>query len=95
MIYFLDESGSSWADRALDALDYNNNPGRLQEAIRSVFRLATSRICIPGTEVVAFPLFEVLDGRDTSDYVSRVEPSPSGGRKMARALLDVLVRIGG
>merc|ERR1711972_1117211 len=91
MIYFLDENGSSWADQALAALDYDANPARLQEAIRAVFRLATRRIRIRGTEVVAFPLFEVLDGKNTADYVSRVEPSPSGGKKMAEALVEVVV----
>merc|ERR1712194_557965 len=91
MIYFLDEQGTSWADRTLDALDYNENPGRLQEAIRVVFRLATQRISIPGTEVIAFPLFDVLDGKDSTDYVSRVEPSPSGGEKMAKALMTTLL----
>jgi len=91
MIYFLDETGSSWADQALSALDYDNNPGRLQEAIRVVFRLATQRIRIRGTEVVAFPLFNILDGRSTEDYVSRVEPSPSGGKKIATALMDAIL----
>lgn len=91
MIYFLDEQGHSWADRALALLDYNRNPERLQEAIRAVFRLATKRIRIPGTEVVAFPLFDVLDGKTTSDYVSRVEPSVTGGEKMARALMSVIL----
>jgi len=91
MIYFLDETGSSWADQALRALDYDNNPGRLQEAIRVVFRLATQRIRIRGTEVVAFPLFNILDGRSTEDYVSRVEPSPSGGKKIATALMDAIL----
>jgi len=91
MIYFLDEQGHSWADRALALLDYNQNPERLQEAIRAVFRLATKKIRIPGTEVVAFPLFDVLDGKTTSDYVSRVEPSVTGGEKMARALMSVIL----
>merc|ERR1712006_27283 len=55
MIYFLDEkSTGSWADGALTCMCYNCNPGKLQAAIRAVFRLATSRIRIPGTEVVAF-----------------------------------------
>merc|ERR1712232_94 len=63
MIYFLSETGSSWADRALSALGYDDDPSRLQDAIRAVFRLATSRIRIRGTEVVAFPLFEVLNGK--------------------------------
>ena len=52
---------------------------------------ATSRIAIEGTEVVPFPLFRVLDGKTSSDYCQRVEPSPQGGRKMARALLNAVV----
>mmetsp|Transcript_75178 Transcript_75178/g.220389 ORF Transcript_75178/g.220389 Transcript_75178/m.220389 type:complete len:360 (-) Transcript_75178:186-1265(-) len=88
-IYFLDENGTSWADAALSALDYQRNPARLQEAIRLIFRTATQRIRISGTQVVAFPLFEVLTGKDSTDYVSRVEPSPSGGKKMAEALMHV------
>jgi len=91
MIYFLDESGSSWADQALSALEYDSSPAKLQEAIRAVFRLATRRIRIRGTTVVAFPLFNILDGKHTEDYVSRVEPSPSGGKKMASALMDVIL----
>jgi len=91
MIYFLDEQGSGWADWALSALGYNKDPARLQEAIRAVFRLATQRIRIEGTTVVAFPLFEVLDGKTTSDYVSRVEPSSQGGKKIAQALMKVLL----
>lgn len=87
MIYFLDEEGSSWADAALASLGYDRDPARLQAAIRAIFRLATKRIRIRGTDVVAFPLFEVLDGRSTTDYVSRVEPSASGGKKMAQALM--------
>ena len=34
---------------------------------------------------------EVLDGTETADYVQRVEPSPQGGAKMARALMDVVI----
>ena len=31
-----------------------------------------------------------IDGKDTADYVQRVEPSVQGGRKIARAFLDEL-----
>ena len=65
-------------------------PSRLQSAIKKVFMLATKRIKIEGVEVVPFPLFEVLDGTDTRDYVQRVEPSVVGGRKMAKALMDAI-----
>ena len=59
-------------------------------AIRQVFHLATRRIRIPGVEVVPVPLFEVLDGQESADYVQRVEPSPRGGQKMAAALMDAI-----
>merc|ERR1712086_250566 len=93
MIYFLDEQVTgSWADCALGCLQYNTCPGRLQAGIRAAFELATKQITIPGTEVVAFPLFEVLDGKNTTDYCQRVEPSPGGGSKMATAIMDELFR---
>ena len=69
---------------------YDCAPWRLQSAIRQVFHLATRRIRIPGVEVVPVPLFEVLDGRESRDYVQRVEPSPRGGKKMAVALMDAI-----
>merc|ERR1712146_205318 len=92
MIYYLDEKNTgSWADGALYCMCYDCNPGKLQSMIRKVFELATSEIDIPGTEVVAFPLFEVLDGKTSSDYLQRAEPSPSGSAKMANALMDVIL----
>lgn len=92
MIYYPDETGlGSWADASLRLLRYNSSPRRLQAAIRAVFELATRRIRIPGTEVVPVALFDVLDSRDTRDYVQRVEPSPKGGEKMAAAFIDLLV----
>lgn len=91
MIYYLDEKATgSWADGMLGCMCYNAFPYRLQSAIRAMFRLATKRIRISGTEVVAFPLFEVLDGKTSSDYLQRVEPSPKGGRKMAVAIMDAI-----
>ena len=96
MIYHLDVQGrGSWADCFLSAMCYNVAPWRLQTAIRKVYELGTQRIRIPGVEVVAFPLFEVLDGSDRRDYVQRVEPSVRGGGKIAHALMDALFGAGG
>ena len=88
MIYYLDERpGTSWADGALSLLGYNRDPKKLQMLIRKTYELATSRIRIPGVEVVPVPLFEALDGTRTEDYVARVEPSAGGGRRMAELIL--------
>lgn len=49
-----------------------------------------SSIKVAGTEVIPIPLFRSLDGTRSGDYVARVEPSASGGRKMAELLLDAI-----
>lgn len=92
MIYFPDECATGgWADGSLSLLRYDDEPEKLQTLIKTVFQLATSRICLPGTEVVPVPLFEALDGKTSSDYVARVEPSATGGAKMAAMLMDALL----
>lgn len=93
MIYFLDEEATgSWADGALSCMCYDRNPSKLQSAIRTVYRLATRRMRIQVTEVVPVPLFEALNGKTSSDYVQRVEPSPSGGQKLAALIMDHVLR---
>lgn len=92
MIYFPDESQpGSWADVALCCLGYNSKPKQLQATIAKIFEKATCEIKISGCEVIPVPMFEVLDGKTTSDYIQRVEPSVSGGRKIAQ---DALHRLG-
>ena len=56
------------------------------------FVMSRRKISIQGSEVIPLPLFNVLDGKNTSDYVARVEPSSQGGRKMAEFLLDTMDR---
>ncbi len=55
-----------------------------------LFRYATAEIKVDGVEIVPVELKEALDGKDTADYVSRVEPSAQGGEKMARLILRKL-----
>jgi hypothetical protein len=89
-IYYPDENrmAPSWAGAALSALGYNSSPDKLQRLIRLVHERATSRIRVEGVRaVIPVPLFRVLDGQNTADYVARVEPSPMGGRKMAEYVL--------
>eukprot|EP00411_Alexandrium_monilatum_P082791 CAMPEP_0175630398 /NCGR_PEP_ID=MMETSP0096-20121207/72989_1 /TAXON_ID=311494 /ORGANISM="Alexandrium monilatum, Strain CCMP3105" /LENGTH=342 /DNA_ID=CAMNT_0016935815 /DNA_START=22 /DNA_END=1053 /DNA_ORIENTATION=- len=88
MLYYLDESPDQrgFADTTLRNLGYNDNPAFLQGIIRAVYEAAVTQISLEGTKVIPLPLFEVLDGKDTRDYLARVEPSVAGGEKMARAL---------
>ena len=88
MIYYLDEKpGNSWAETILSLLGYNSNPEKLQEVIKQLYHLATERIYIPNTKVLAIPLFEVLNGKNTLDYCERVEPSAAGGEKMSEFIV--------
>ena len=68
----------------------NCYPCKLQALIRKVFEAVVSEVHVEGVEVVPFPLYAPLDGKTASDYIARVEPSSSGGRKMAAAFLDAL-----
>ncbi|KAJ3108540.1 hypothetical protein HDU97_000822 [Phlyctochytrium planicorne] len=78
-IYYPDEKESkSWADKSLAALNYTTSPGKVQAAIRAIFKLATSQIKIDGMKIIPVALYDVLDGSDTADYVARVEPSDIG-----------------
>jgi len=91
MIYYPDEANTpSWSGLALGALQYNRNPSKIQTLIRKIYQTSSSTIRIPGTPVIPVPLFHALDGKNTEDYVQRVEPSASGGRKMAELLLDAI-----
>ena len=93
MIYYPDEvSDGSWADFAFNALGYNNNPQKLQLLIRKAFEMASKKIYIRGAKITPFPLFKVLNGKNHRDYIQRVEPSSQGGRKMANAFLDVILK---
>ena len=93
MIYYPSEAvdPTAWASQTLQLLGYDADPAKLQLLIRTVFEaIARSGIHIQGTEIVPFPLFDVLDPTDPADYVARVEPSVVGGRKMAEALFTAL-----
>jgi len=92
MIYYPDEKVTgSWADKTLAPLGYNSDPMKLQEAINQIFIHATSKINIKGSEVIPFPMYKILNGKDTNDYVARVEPSNEGGRKLAEAFSKVIL----
>lgn len=91
MIYFPDEEPTGgWASFALGALGYNSNPRKLQRIIQGIFEEAVSHIRVPGTRVIPFPMYKVLHGKDTSDYVERVEPSVQGGQKLAEEFCEYL-----
>ncbi|KAJ3252443.1 hypothetical protein HK103_001562 [Boothiomyces macroporosus] len=87
MIYYPDEQeDGGWADRVLQFLNYNKNPAKVQKVIETLYLQATCNIKIEGTKVIPVPLYEAMNGKDTNDYVQRVEPSSIGGRKIAELL---------
>lgn len=89
MVYYPYEGEQkSWANHFLNMMGYDSDPQELQTLIKEVFVDSTSKIRINGINVIPIPLFEVLDSKDPSDYVQRVEPSEQGGMKIAKALLD-------
>lgn len=94
MIYFpYIGSDSSWADKSLGYLEYNSNPTKLQVLIQSIFKLAISKIQIPELTLMPCPLYQYMDGTNKTDYVSRVEPSVGGSRKIASAIYNIVNKL--
>lgn len=90
-IYFPDEEpGDSWAELPLSKLGYDSNPRKLQGLIQKIYVDAISRIQVEGTKVVPIALYNALDSKNTDDYEARVEPSATGGQKMAELFLDTM-----
>lgn len=89
--YFPDKTPGTdtWARRVTD-MGYDDHPEVLQKVMKEIFQMATQKINILDDNIVAFPLYEVLNGEHTQDYVSRVEPSAIGGEKMAKAFVTKL-----
>jgi hypothetical protein len=92
MMYYPDENNhiASWMDKALGLLQYNTKPVIVQTAIEAIYNNSICNIKVKGTNIVPCPVFQVLDGKTTSDYVGRVEPSSTGGEKMAEMFVNIL-----
>ena len=83
--------GGGWAELALSALGYNSNPQRLHTVIRSLFTHATSRVELEAPiKIVACPLYKLLDSRNPTHYVERVEPSAIGSALMAHEFVRIV-----
>lgn len=93
MIYFPDENSAvaSWSGRLLKLLDYDRRPERLQAFIAAAYECGTKQIAVDGVRVVPCPLFEVLDGKTSSQYVARVEPSEEGGAVMSKLIASCIM----
>jgi len=100
MVYYLDENADfqGWASNtfsivgasAASRLDLN----KLRLIVKSVYKLATCQIKIPGIEIIPCPLFDVLDGKDSRDYACFTQPSIQGSGKIARKYIQVLAQSG-
>ena len=93
MIYYPDEAVTgSWADRILGLAGYNSNPSKMQAAIRQIYKHAICKLNVDSVNIVPFPMFKFMDGKDTNDYVARVEPSDQGGEKLARGYANIILK---
>lgn len=85
-LYFMAETGKGWADTPLMLMGYNKNPRLIQALLKRVSYEMEKSLTTSNIQVL--PLWQCLDGKIESDYVERVEPSASGGRKMAELIIN-------
>lgn len=82
-------TSKSWADQILSISGYNHNPNKLQNFIRSIYEHAIKKIAIDKYNIVFLPLYEILDSKNSDNYVDRVEPSVLGGKIIAKHLVKL------
>ena len=90
-VYFPALHGSGWADGMLSLMDYKKNYKKIHKIIRHIYEAATKKIEILFSTVIPIPLFDILDFKESSDYVDRVEPSSKGGRKIAEKFVEKIL----
>ena len=39
-----------------------------------------------------FPMYSILDGKNSNEYVQRVEPSNIGGKKLAEEIIKIILK---
>ena len=87
MIYYPDLNPGGWAQGTLARLNYYEQPLFLQTVIRQMYQNATLKITLKnGTKVEGFPMFEYLNGTQTTFYCQGVEPSALGNKILADGL---------
>ena len=101
MIYFFSHEGESWAKEALEKLGYNSEQKyQIKKTIELLYKILDKKIIDLEKDIyftdkkrcVSVQLSEVLDGNDPDDYFSRVEPSQKGGKKIAKLLVEKIVK---
>jgi len=86
MFYYPCDVGAGWIDKTPWSRFYY----RAKPRIDQIFEECTRKIKIAGTKVYPVHLGKVLDPACADDYVSRVEPSAQGGRKMAKIFSEII-----
>ena len=87
MLYYPNlQDPSGWASTLLTLFKSLGAEYMICDLIQKVYRECVSKIKIKGLDIKACPLYVALDGTDPNCYVSGVEPSVVGGRKLALLL---------
>lgn len=83
--------GFGWADVFLRLANYKANPGKIQKLFDIVSKdFSVNGNDFPGIVLRRVDFSKVLCPDNESDYIARVEPSNTGGKKMAESLFHVI-----
>jgi hypothetical protein len=75
--YYPCVTGMGWADKMLNMAGYDENPKKIQKLFDVIANILPK-------DYTRVNLSDVLCANDETDYVARVEPSVTGGKKIAQ-----------
>lgn len=80
--------GTGWADKMLRLAGYHRHP----EKIQKLFDIIANDVMPVSSDFTRINLSTILSAEDETDYISCVEPSVSGGKKIAHRFCESLIR---
>ncbi len=79
-------NGTGWADKMLKLAGYEKYPKKIQ----NLFNIVSNDILPNSSEITRIDLSTILSPEDETDYISRVEPSVTGGKKISQRFCDIM-----
>lgn len=77
----------SWANNMLNILRYDTEYNKIHTIIDIIYKECICKL----NNVTPLSLSDVLDYTSSDDYVARVEPSETGGKKIAQAIINSIL----
>lgn len=92
-IYYPCKYGNGWSTRFLDRISYDTNPELIHQFIDDFHEYVIDGLVGELDNVHSLKLSDILDWETSEHYISRVEPSSTGGKCIAKEIIQIIKQL--